>query len=1163
VKILELQMTAFGPFAGQTLDLSSGNPGLHVVFGPNEAGKSSALRALHALLYGIPDRTTDAFLHPYNALRIGGRLRHSGGTEISFVRRKGNKNTLLAPDGTRLDDHALDRFLGGESAEKFHAFWGIDHARLVEGGREILEGRGNMGESIFAAGSGVSNLRKLRFELEDEAAALYTPRGHQRAVNQAIDNLKSLRAAQRDTTISAEDWGRRQQILCDATETVEKLTAQERDLARERSRIERVKRVLPLLAERKVLRERFNLVADAKPLSEDFPHRRQQAETALRTATQILERAEQELRDQKALVEQLGAPSPLVAESDVVNKLHVDLGQHRAARGDRPRLVAQLEEQAALAKRHLAEVRPDIDVDGAAALRVFVGRRDRIQKLATERGRLDERLASARRDGEKASGQKKLLEHSAAELPLERDPEPLANAITETRRGGNAEDGREQAEQVVKRLSAQRNAGIEKLGLSARVADRLDELRVPSAAAIARFEARRKTLEDGARTTNAERQRLDKELQELNVKIETLHTKKSVPTEDDLVAARTRRDDAFNLLREQWEKGRDVMEKARKLLGKGNLIELYPHAVTEADEVSDRLRADAEHVAKLAQYVEDHARLGTGVETAEASARREKELAAEMETEWQTLWKPVISPPPSVDEAQAWRTDFDRLIERSNDLAEAHEKLQKLDRWIEKQGKSLRSVITELESDTRLPAGLEAILLVGEKLHKRIEAEQRTRSDHGERTRNVSQDLLDAEKASRDAKAEIADWERRWAEATVGLLPGDAAPPDDVLLSIDTIEKVLQALDHAAGFSARIAGIDRDIKKFQNDARTLAQRLGVTIEDGAEDQWVEDMHRQLANSLKEEERRKNASDQFNRLHPQVERDRKSARKAEDALSTLRVEAGCAAEDDLMGIEQRSIERRHCKTEIERIEHDLVQSGDGTSIAELEVEAGNTDRDTMDVRLGEIGRLLAEIETQLTAAHDARAAAQAQVGLLSGPSLASEKAEEIQGTLAKLRDDVVRYARLRVASTLLARRIDDYRRRNQAPLLLRAGAHFRTMTLGTFERLDADMDDDRPILAGIRSDGSRVPANGMSEGTRDQLFLALRLAAVEASCATGEPLPFIVDDVLVQFDDVRSAAGLQVLANVGEITQIVLFTHHRHVREAAEAISGQVIVHILA
>ena len=75
-------------------------------------------------------------------------------------------------------------------------------------------------------------------------------------------------------------------------------------------------------------------------------------------------------------------------------------------------------------------------------------------------------------------------------------------------------------------------------------------------------------------------------------------------------------------------------------------------------------------------------------------------------------------------------------------------------------------------------------------------------------------------------------------------------------------------------------------------------------------------------------------------------------------------------------------------------------------------------------------------------------------------------------------------------------------------------------------------------------------------------MALRLAALEASCGTGEPLPFIADDVLVQFDDERTEAGLRVLADASSWTQVVLFTHHRRVREMAESMSGEVIVHDL-
>ena len=95
MKLLRFDLTAFGPFTGRVLDLGAGREGLHVLFGRNEAGKSSALRALHAVLYGIPGQTSDGFIHSYADLRLGAHLRAASGKEIEFTRRKGNKGTLL------------------------------------------------------------------------------------------------------------------------------------------------------------------------------------------------------------------------------------------------------------------------------------------------------------------------------------------------------------------------------------------------------------------------------------------------------------------------------------------------------------------------------------------------------------------------------------------------------------------------------------------------------------------------------------------------------------------------------------------------------------------------------------------------------------------------------------------------------------------------------------------------------------------------------------------------------------------------------------------------------------------------------------------------------------------------------------------------------------
>ena len=103
---------------------------------------------------------------------------------------------------------------------------------------------------------------------------------------------------------------------------------------------------------------------------------------------------------------------------------------------------------------------------------------------------------------------------------------------------------------------------------------------------------------------------------------------------------------------------------------------------------------------------------------------------------------------------------------------------------------------------------------------------------------------------------------------------------------------------------------------------------------------------------------------------------------------------------------------------------------------------------------------------------------------------------------------------------------------------------------------ADVDEkDQPVLVGIRPDGERVHVTGMSSGTRDQLYLALRLASLERYMQDAEPMPFIVDDVLVDFDDARTEAALKQLAALAEKTQVIVFTHHSQLVEQAKKLTG--------
>ena len=73
---------------------------------------------------------------------------------------------------------------------------------------------------------------------------------------------------------------------------------------------------------------------------------------------------------------------------------------------------------------------------------------------------------------------------------------------------------------------------------------------------------------------------------------------------------------------------------------------------------------------------------------------------------------------------------------------------------------------------------------------------------------------------------------------------------------------------------------------------------------------------------------------------------------------------------------------------------------------------------------------------------------------------------------------------------------------------------------------------------------------MSAGTADQLYLALRVASVEDYLDRASALPFVADDLFINFDDERSAAGLKILAALALRTQVLFFTHHRHLLDVA-------------
>jgi uncharacterized protein YhaN len=178
---------------------------------------------------------------------------------------------------------------------------------------------------------------------------------------------------------------------------------------------------------------------------------------------------------------------------------------------------------------------------------------------------------------------------------------------------------------------------------------------------------------------------------------------------------------------------------------------------------------------------------------------------------------------------------------------------------------------------------------------------------------------------------------------------------------------------------------------------------------------------------------------------------------------------------------------------------------------------------------------------------------------------AENVDALQAKIAAARLLAERYIRLRLAGAVLERTLLRYQQKYESPLLERASELFSRLTDQRFARLITQVgENDRKTLAAVRSgSGKLVEVDGLSDGTADQLFLALRLAAIEEHLTRSETLPCIFDDIVVNFDDGRSKTVLHVLADMAKRSQILLFTHHDHIVKLAEdQIPGQFEVHRL-
>ncbi len=1164
MEISHLNLAAFGPFTDRSLVFDQGAGVLHIVYGPNEAGKSSALRALKALLYNIDERTSDNHLHANDKLRIEGCVRAADGQKLSFARRKGRKNTLLSLEGEPLDDNVLIPFLQGVTQELFEMLFGIDHRALVQGGQEILEQKGEVGQALFSASLGTHALHAVLNQLDQEANILFLPQGSKPKINSALKTYTDLNKQIREQSLSSREWDEHRRTLERTTKDLENIQSELSENRLEVNRLKRIQRVLPKQALRYELLQKLEALGEVIVLPSDFRERRQKSVAEWETAHAIVLKARSRLDGLQEQLDGLSVRQEVLEQSEGIEALHTRLGSYRKAMQERPQVEAEYKQLRTDAKSLFKDVRPDLTLADIEVLRPVFAKRQRITELGNRNPILVLREKKTTNDLRKTEERLAEAGKERQKLPDIGSSDALRRAIAAARKSGDVDNAIQSGRSELAKLTKQCAADLARLTLWTGSLEDIPCLPVPNRESINRFEEVYAELDKRVQRFREKQEETTEVLRDVSRRLDEMQRAGSVPTEEELISLRAARTQAWQLLRRQWIDGEDVNTEANAMDVERALPEAFEYRVINADETVDRLRREAERVhsqaSLLAELENEKQRAEEIVQQLDACTAEKKQI----DTDWEVLWATCEIQPHTPREMRAWMDNLEKLHDRVVQLNTLRLQVSDLDNVRDTQIELLKQQLQSLKKDGPDTASLEALLLESEEVVDELEKLSRRQEMLDKEIKTLERDRKSAQTECQTTSNELDEWKIQWKEVVEGVGLECEVLPSEAVDVIEKLRDLFAKLNDAEKLQIRTKTIDGEIETFSGQVDIVVADIAPEFEKLLTEEAVTRLSTLLSESRTGQSRRKQIEEQLQQAQQEIQDSEATIQTMTERLDALCAEAKRDSHAELDEAELRSTTYLRLKVEVDSVEKEIIDSGEGATLVELEVEAEDVDSDALPAQVEALTQKIEEeLEPRQTTLAEAKGREAKELELMNGNDEAAVLADQSQSVLASIRSDAERFVRLKLAARILRDEIERYRKDNQGPLVKRASECFAVLTRGSFEGLRTDFNEkDEPILVGIRPSGKRVHVEGMSNGTRDQLYLALRLASLEKYMESSEPMPFIIDDILVDFDDERSKAALGLLAELALKTQVILFTHHSRVVEQAKKILTSVQVHEL-
>ncbi|GEM_PF-3282252 len=364
------------------------------------------------------------------------------------------------------------------------------------------------------------------------------------------------------------------------------------------------------------------------------------------------------------------------------------------------------------------------------------------------------------------------------------------------------------------------------------------------------------------------------------------------------------------------------------------------------------------------------------------------------------------------------------------------------------------------------------------------------------------------------------------------------------------VEREAKAAEHLESVTERISAAELRLAE-------LAQEIGLSLPDGT----PEEKYRCLANAvqaaLEQGKQHRNLRGELRRNGDRIAKCRARIAKRRRELRRLYQQFGVANFSELQASLQEEKRQSSLREELSRLRTLWQSAVDGIQDAKLRAFAS--------LPVAELQQTIAAVQAELEgrwkrleelAGRLGRVASQIE-GLLAHSSTHLHGLE-LAGVKTQLGRAVRDWWRLSLGNRVLERLRSSYQRDRQPAILKEASEYWQRMTGGRFCRVWTPLED-RVLLAEDRA-GQSYRLEQLSRGTREQLFLCLRLALAAHFGRRAEPIPLVLDDVLVNFDQVRAEWACETLHDyAGDGRQVLLFTCHEHIAQlfaAAEVVVRQ-------